>query len=83
MYVRLFRQQGTFSIFMNIWDSDSGNLFGIGGARDRIDIVYGKYQYLVAGADSASPMTYQKTVSMRPGLYYFQSRIYARKHFTL
>jgi hypothetical protein len=49
---------------MNIWDSDSGDLFGIGGARDRIDIVYGKYRYLVAGPDSNSPMSYQKTVSM-------------------
>ena len=47
---------------MNIWDSDSGHFLGIGGARDRIDLVYGKYRSLAAGPDSSNPKIYSKTV---------------------
>ena len=52
---------------MNIWDSDRGDL--LGGARDRIDIVFGSYQSLAAGRYSAKPTIYQKTVSAVYYLY--------------
>jgi hypothetical protein len=48
---------------MEVWDNDGGHIFGVGSARDLIDKVYGKYQYLAAGSDSSRPRVYPKTVS--------------------
>ena len=48
---------------MNIWDSDSGQLFGLKGGREKIDLVYGQYRNLAAGPDSSNPNKYSKTVS--------------------
>ena len=47
---------------MNIWDSDSGQLFGLKGGREKIDLVYGQYRLLAAGPDSSNPNKYLKTV---------------------
>ena len=54
-----------FSIFMNIWDDDDGHILGFGSARDRIDLVYGKYRNLPAGRDSSKPRIYTRTVSYK------------------
>ena len=47
---------------MNIWDSDIGQQFGQQGRRQKIDLVYGQYQFLTAGPDSSNPNKYSKTV---------------------
>jgi hypothetical protein len=48
---------------MEVWDDDSGRFLDIGGERDLVDLVYGQYRNLAAGADFSKPKIYQKTVS--------------------
>lgn len=55
--------KGEFSIYMTVYDDDSGHILGIGKARDKIDIVREGFRYLIAGQDSQKPNEYRKPLT--------------------